>query len=85
MEEEDLREGALPLRPWIAAWAIPYLIEHRDGRKLERYLGMGWSAPEGMIAPERFRALMQEFKEHRARLDRLLDCLGQAVEVMRRW
>ncbi|RYM39439.1 hypothetical protein EWH23_02815 [Meiothermus sp. PNK-Is4] len=63
----------------------PYLIEHREGRKIERYLGRGWSPPEGMVAPERYRALMGEFRERRARLDRLLDRLDEAIEVMRRW
>jgi len=61
----------------------PYLIEHRDGKKVERYLGKGWSPPAGMVAPERFRALMGEFREKRARVDRLMDRLDRAVEMMR--
>lgn len=63
----------------------PYLVEHREGKKQEHYLGKSWSPPEGMIAPERFRVLMGEFRERRARLDRLLDRLDEAIEVMRRW
>ena len=63
----------------------PYLIEHRDGKKVERYLGKGWSPPAGMVAPERFRVLMGEFKERRARLERLMGYLDEAVELMRRW
>jgi len=63
----------------------PYLIEHRDGKKVERYLGKGWSPPAGMVAPERFRALMGEFRERRARVDRLMDRLDRAVEMMRGW
>jgi hypothetical protein len=61
----------------------PYLIEHKEGKKLEHYLGKGWSPPEGMVAPERYRALMADFKAKRKRLEGLLERLDQAVEVMR--
>ena len=63
----------------------PYLIEHRDGKKVEHYLGKGWSPPVGMVAPERYHALMREFREKRARLERLMGHLDEAVEVMRGW
>ena len=63
----------------------PYLIEHRDGKKMEHYLGKGWSPPEEMIAPERYHALMREFREKRERVDRLMDRLYRVVEVMRGW
>jgi hypothetical protein len=57
----------------------PYLIEHKDGKKLERYLGKGWSPPEGMVVSERYHTLMGEFRERRARLERL----DRAVKVVR--
>ncbi|GIW28920.1 MAG: hypothetical protein KatS3mg070_2283 [Meiothermus sp.] len=60
----------------------PYLIEHREGRKIERYLGKGWSPPEGMVTPERYRRLMGEFQARRKRLERLLERLDRAVEVL---
>jgi len=63
----------------------PYLIEQKNGKRKERYLGKGWSPPAGMVAPERFRVLMGEFKERRARLERLMGYLDEAVELMRRW
>jgi phage shock protein A len=62
-----------------------YLVVHRQGRKLERYLGKGWSPPEGMVSPERYRALMREFVERRERLDRLVERLDRAVSVLRGW
>lgn len=63
----------------------PYLIEHREGKKLERYLGKGWSPPEGMVAPERYRRLMGDFNARRKRLEDLLGRLDRAVEIMRGW
>jgi len=60
----------------------PYLIEHKEGKKLEHYLGKGWSPPEGMVAPERYRALMADFRAKRKRLEGLLERLDRAVEVM---
>lgn len=63
----------------------PYLIEHRDGKKEEHYLGKGWSPPAGMIAPERYQALMREFREKRERVDRLMDRLYRVVDMMRGW
>ncbi len=63
----------------------PYLIEHRDGKKHEHYLGKGWSPPEGMIQPERFRRLMGEFKARRERLERLMQRLDRVVEMMWGW
>ena len=61
----------------------PYLIEQKDGKRKERYLGKGWSPPAGMVAPERYHALMREFREKRARVERLMDRLDRAVEMMR--
>ena len=62
----------------------PYLIEHREGKKIEHYLGKGWTPPEGMVAPERYNALMRDFKDKRARLERLMGHLEEAIEVLRR-
>jgi hypothetical protein len=63
----------------------PYLIEQKDGKRKERYLGKGWSPPAGMVAPERYQALMRDFREKRERVDRLMDRLYRAVEMMRGW
>jgi len=62
----------------------PYLIEHREGKKIEHYLGKGWSPPEGMVVSERYNALMRDFKDKRARLERLMGHLEEAIEVLRR-
>jgi hypothetical protein len=63
----------------------PYLIEQKNGKRKERYLGKGWSPPAGMVAPERYHALMREFREKRERVERLIDRLDRAVEMMRGW
>ncbi len=60
----------------------PYLVEYRDGKKVERYLGKGWIPPEGMVAPERYRELLQELKVRRERLEALLNALEEAVRLM---
>lgn len=62
-----------------------YLIEHRDGKRYEEYLGSKWSPPEGMVAPERYHRLMGEFNARRKRLEGLLGRLDRAVEMMRGW
>ncbi len=60
----------------------PYLVEYRDGKKVERYLGKGWIPPEGMVAPERYRELLQELKARRERFEALLNALEEAVRLM---
>jgi hypothetical protein len=60
----------------------PYLVEYRNGKKVERYLGKGWIPPEGMIAPERYKELLRELKARRERLEALLDSLEEAVRLM---
>jgi len=61
----------------------PYLIEYKEGKRFERYLGVGWVPPEGMVSAERFRALMAELRMRRERLERLLDRLEKGVEALR--
>lgn len=60
----------------------PYMVEYRNGKKVERYLGKGWIPPEGMIAPERYKELLRELKARRERLEALLDSLEEAVRLM---
>ena len=61
----------------------PYLVEFKEGKRLERYLGASWSPPEGMVPAERFRALMAELRMRRERFERLLERLEWAIEAMR--
>jgi hypothetical protein len=60
----------------------PYMVEYREGEKVERYLGKGWTPPEGMIPPERYKELLRELKAKRKKLEDLLDTLEEAVRLM---
>jgi hypothetical protein len=60
----------------------PYMVEYRKGEKVERYLGKGWTPPEGMIAPERYKELLRELKARRKKLEDLLDTLEEAIRLM---
>jgi DNA repair exonuclease SbcCD ATPase subunit len=62
----------------------PYLVEYREGRKEEKYLGKGWIPPEGMVSPERYREALKELKARRERLEELLEGLDEATRVMER-
>jgi exonuclease VII small subunit len=62
----------------------PYLVEYREGRKEEKYLGKGWIPPEGMVSPERYREALRELKARRERLEGLLEDLDEATRVMER-
>jgi len=62
----------------------PYLVEYREGRKEEKYLGKGWIPPEGMVSPERYREALKELKARRERLEGLLEGLDEATRVMER-
>ena len=58
----------------------PYLVEYKGGERIERYLGVGWSPPEGMVRPEQFRDLMGELRARQARLEELLERLDKAAK-----
>jgi hypothetical protein len=60
----------------------PYMVEYREGKKVERYLGKGWIPPEGMIAPEGYKELLRELKVRRKKLEDLLDTLEEAIRLM---
>jgi len=60
----------------------PYLVEYRKGKKVERYLGKGWTPPEGMIAPEQYKELLRGLRAKRKKLEDLLDTLEEAVRLM---
>jgi DNA repair exonuclease SbcCD ATPase subunit len=62
----------------------PYLVEYREGRKEEKYLGKGWIPPEGMVSPERYREALKELKARREKLEELLEGLDEATRVMER-
>jgi DNA repair exonuclease SbcCD ATPase subunit len=62
----------------------PYLVQYREGRKEEKYLGKGWIPPEGMASPERYREALRELKARRKRLEELLEGLDEAARVMER-
>jgi len=62
-----------------------YLVEYRQGKKLERYLGKGFTPSEGMVSPERYRELMQDLEGRRGRLEQLVERLDRAVRVLHGW